>query len=487
MTPSAKPLLPLVCANVPTSLLSLLSQEGISTVAFTKEPAAGRFVLGDSTLGPSPRVAPDQFLIDVAVLRRSSAHDPFRDLELASSCRTAWKVGEWTAYEEIAAIDRAEVCRNVIAELRRQIESLGGVWLRVRPVPSPYRTAFSFRFDHDAYVPADFTAVMDAISGREQMTTHYVCAATHEWHDRALRRLRDCDVGSHGYRHHTYRDPLQNLQNVAKGIVTLRTLGFEPSGFAAPHGRSCATIAAGLQAMGVTHGSEFAVGYDDWPFFPDANDVLQMPIHPVCLGIVLEAARSQEPDCATLRSRVAAVVSDHFLAAAEAKRAAGEPLFFYGHPDGRLGRHVHVLTELLDQAAGWGDVWKTNFTEFQQWWRARAAVRTTVLPHENGYEVRVAGLPARWKCALEWIAGVTHVVYQAEPTRLRMGREQLQPLSPVLVPRPRPLAQVVNRDLRSRLHRALDWEYETPVAEIGTATWRGRLKRSLRRWKERRT
>jgi len=487
MTPSTKPLLPLVCANVPTSLLSLLSQEGVSTAAFANEPAAGRFVLGDSALGPLPRVAPDQVVIDVEVLRRSSARDLFRDLKRASSCRTAWQVGEWTACEEVAAIDRAAVRRVVLAELRSLIENQGGVWLRVRPVPSPYRTAFSFRFDHDAYVPADFTAVMDAISGREEMTTHFVCAATHERHGDALRRLRDCDVGSHGYRHHTYRDPLQNLQNIAKGIVTLRTLGFEPRGFAAPHGRSCATIAAELRAMGVTHGSEFAVGYDDWPFFPDANDVLQIPVHPVCLGIVLDAARSQEPDCATLRNRVAAAVSDHFLAAAEAKRAAGEPLLFYGHPDGRLGRHVRVLTDLLDQAAVWGDVWKTNFTEFQQWWRARAAVRTTVLPLEDEYEVRVSGLPSRWKCGLEWIAGETHAVCDADALPLRMRGEQLQHLSPVRTPLPQPVGRVLGRNLRSRLHRALDWEYETPVAEIGTATWRGRLKRSLRQWKERRT
>jgi hypothetical protein len=31
----------------------------------------------------------------------------------------------------------------------------------------------------------------------------------------------------------------------------------------------------------------------------------------------------------------------------------------------------------------------------------------------------------------------------------------------------------------------LDWEYVTPIDEIDARPWRGKLKRTLRRWKER--
>ncbi len=69
----------------------------------------------------------------------------------------------------------------------------------------------------------------------------------------------------------------------------LRSAGIEPSGFVAPHGRFNRTLLIALEMLGVTHSSEFGLAYDELPFAVGSGAVLQIPIHPVCLEIFLEA------------------------------------------------------------------------------------------------------------------------------------------------------------------------------------------------------
>ena len=199
-------------------------------------------------------------------------------------------MGDLWVNEEVARHDKCAIRRQMMASLRALIEAAGGVWMRLSAYPHPYRIAFNFRLDHDDYDAADFDAVCQAIGEHEEACSHFVCASTHEAYPECLTRLRGMDVGSHGYWHHTYRDPEENRRNIGRGIESLRAAGIETSGFVAPHGRYNRGLGEVLEQLGVSHSSEFGLAYDEWPFFPECNAVLQVPIHPVCLGIAMEAA-----------------------------------------------------------------------------------------------------------------------------------------------------------------------------------------------------
>ena len=122
----------------------------------------------------------------------------------------------------------------------------------------------------------------------------------------------------------------------------MRAAGIEPVGFAAPHGRFNGGLHAALESLGVSHSSEFGLAYDDLPFFPYEGRVLQIPVHPICLGVFLEA--HNEATCPPWTPADAAQLAlSHFERMIDEKRLAGEPIFLYGHPEGRLGRFPHLL------------------------------------------------------------------------------------------------------------------------------------------------
>jgi hypothetical protein len=485
MTENLRPLLPLQLADVPPTLRRILSQDGVPFEEFGTSPRAGRFVLFDSLRSAKPPVAAGQETIDIAELRRDFSVDPFDQLDDMTTARTWWQVGSWTAAESTARVDKGSLRTAVLEKLRNRIESRGGVWMRLAPVPYPYRSAFNFRFDHDEFVAADFHAVRAAITGYEEATTHFICAATHEQGGHALQTLRGCDVGSHGYLHHTYATFSENRLNIARGIESLRRHGFEPSGFAAPHGRFHAASAVATASLGITHGSEFAAAYDDRPYFPAGNVVLQLPIHPVCLGIVLEAAAASGDCDEAVRACAAEAVAEHFVTVAHTKRELGEPIFLYGHPDGRLGRYPQILHRVLSTVADWSDVWRTTLTEFQRWWRARATVTVRVYAATKGFEIRDAVLPNGFKIGMQWIseAGEASFALTAAPQVVTRTNTAFRPIARSQVPRP--VRVDSQRSWRERLRSALDWEYVTPIEQIDVSRWQGRLKRSLRRWKAR--
>jgi hypothetical protein len=474
------PLLPLVLDAAPDGLRRALAQEGVPAVERSEAPRAGRFVLVDRPMRPAPLVD-GQTAIDVDKLRTGFGFDPFEALVDERAARRGWRVGPLVAGEEVARYDKRAVRRLVLDWLRGLVEAAGGVWMRLGPWPWPHTSAFNFRLDHDAFASQDFHAVLDALAGYEGATTHYVCAATHEGHAAALARLRGLDVGGHGYWHHTYRDAAENRRNIARGMDSLVRLGIEPCGFAAPHGRWPSGLGAVLEELGVSHSSEFGLAWDDWPCRPPQGGPVQVPVHPVCEGVVLEAARMYEGPAAIGPRAAASWLADHFRSVIDARHRAGEPAFLYGHPDDRLGRFPEVLRGALAHAASLAGMWNASHSEVARWWNARGQVRWRVEADGEALVVQAeSALSAAEHLTLEhWRGGtVARVPLEGPVVRLR-------PAALVYRERPAPAAcraelLPCREGLRGQVLRQIDWEHVTPTHEIARRGWRGWAKRTLR-------
>jgi len=478
------PLLPLVLDDVPRGLRQALAQEGMPQCPWQEGPARGRFLLYDSQHG-RPRVQdPRQVPIDVDALRSGTVEDPLAALGDLAWSRVQWHVAGLALVEEVSRVNKRAVRGLVLERLRAAIEAAGGIWLRAAAYPFPYRSAFCLRIDYDDYEPAEFDALLGALAGHEEATSHYVNGEAFADAPEALVRLRSLDVGSHGFHHHTYRTVEENENNIRRGIETLEAAGIEPAGFAAPHGRYYPELGRALARLSVSHSGEFTLAYDELPFFP-GDDVLQIPVHPVCLGLFLEATRAASPEATELDSRLASAADaagDYFCDLIETRYRSGEPALVYGHPTGRLGRYPDVPRRMLAAAGRCSALWKTTHSRLAAWWKARSAVALQVSEDDGGYVVSAQGLPRGWTLGIELVRGRHVALGPMDRPTVRFSPAALAYESRQGRPTVHPVRIDGRQGLRSHLRRLIDWERVTPLEEIGATGWRNLAKRTLRRW-----
>lgn len=480
------PLLPLVLWRTPPGLEMALRQDGVSfVVADPRQPLSlrrGRFVLHDGRVVPTSeacrRVGADQTPIDIDVLRRGEEGDPFARLLSTEAGEGRWLVSGHELRERVGLVDRAALRTRLLDRLRDQVLAQGGQWLRIAPCPFPYRGAFNFRVDLDEPYPHDYFAFAAARRPIDACTTHFVSTAAYGEQEAVLADLARLDTQSHGHFHHVYRDVRQNARNLARADGLLRARGIQPSGFAGPSGRWDLGLAEVIEKLGYEYSSEFQIGHDDWPFWPWLGDrfssVLQVPIHPVCEGLFLEAGIT-DPD----------TIAAYFLEVLARKLEAGLPAFLYGHPERRLGRFPRVVSAIAEAALASEGVWRVGLTEFARWWRWRDGLSWSVVERGPGWvEVVFDDWDTRYPVAIE-------LVRPQHVARLAIaGALTPVPLEGLVYERrrvradsPGPLLRRGPWGLKAAARRALDWELVTPLHELPSQTWADRLKWGLRRWK----
>ncbi|RMI27833.1 MAG: hypothetical protein D6681_00200, partial [Calditrichaeota bacterium] len=163
--------------------------------------------------------------------------------------------------------------------------------------PHGARNLFAFRIDSDFATPEQVRAWYELGRRHHLRFTWFLHAAAHEsWLD-VFREFEGHEMAVHGYRHYTYRSYRRNYQNLSRGRELLRQQGFEPEGVAAPYGLWYPALARAQEALGFAYASEFSLGYDTFPFFPFVDGhfspVLQVPIHPICIGSLIRAGYSE--------------------------------------------------------------------------------------------------------------------------------------------------------------------------------------------------
>ncbi len=481
------PLLPLVLDDVPRGLRQALAQEGVPFVERRNGTAEGCFILYDSHRGAGRPPGPGQKAIDVDLLRRRAVVDPMFAVLDFRSARTQWEFGGLTLTEYVSRVDKRAYRREMMQRLRAAVEEAGGIWLRVAPFPFPYRSAFNLRIEHDHYEAQEFATLLGALAGYEDAVTHFVGGSPFQGFHQPLKHLAGGDVGTHGYHFHTYRTEPENRQNIERGMEVLRAAGLVPRGFAAPGGRCNAGLLDALVASGIDYSSEFGMAYDELPFHPLTSDLLQIPVHPVCLGAFLQAAAAgiDEPTAGAAEANALAVATaiDYFRELVRVRYRAGEPVFLRGHCAGGFGTHPEVLREILAQLDSFSVMWRTTLAQFADWWRARAQVRLTVRRRNEDFLVQVQGRTDGFPLGIEYLRG-RHValmaadepVFQFSPSALAYEHRSCRPIAPVVrIDGP--------HGIRAQVRRFLDLDdLENPGNEEvgGLKAWAQRTLRRLR-------
>ena len=154
------------------------------------------------------------------------------------------------------------------------------------------------------------------------------------------------------------------------------------------------------------------------------------------------------------------------------------------HPTRRLGRYSELLDRAFAAADQFQAMWKTTLSEFAAWWRARAGVRLTVTRTDDHFVVLAKRKPLDYPVGIEYWRGDHLALMSMDGSRVAFAPAALAYEKRAAGQTVRPVRIDQAQGLRSRVRQLIDWERVTPVEELSTATWRNRVKRTLRRWRE---
>lgn len=480
------PALPFLLWETPPGVELMLRQEGLPH-QHVRDPhrhafTGGRFVLFDgrttSRRKLSALLSTSHVAIDLDHFRQGLGFDPFEAVVENRASAASWVVAGARLTEQVASRDRASIRRQFLTRLRAEVSSRGGVWARLAPFPHPYRSAFNLRIDLDEPAPDDYARFAKARRPLDDCSTHFVCTHAYGSFGSIMAELRRLDTQSHGHFHFVYRDEKTNERNLSRAHDALSDAGIHAAGFAAPGGRWNEGLDSVLERLGYQFSSDFHLGFDDVPFFPWVrgrfSTVLQVPVHPVCEGLFLEAGIG-EP----------ALISSYLRDVVRSRVEAHEPAFVYGHPEGRLGRFPQVVTALADEVASHPNVWRVGLTEFARWWRWRDQRRWSLLVRPaGGYEVQFEEWDTRYPLALELYRGDHLACLRLDSPRVPLNLKDIAFVKRNLrFDRPSPVPARQPWTLKHALRTSLDWETVTPIDELPVHSARTRMKKRLRRFR----
>lgn len=259
---------------------------------------------------------------------------------------------------EIAAkINKSAIRKLVVNCIRKLYRKMNLNYAHLWYYPNQRKSAFAFRVDTDFGPESSLQSTFDLEDKTRIKFTHFVNTKAHP---RLADKIRDFQI--HCYEHGVYNDYQRNYDNINKAKSILEKSGINPIGFVSPYGLWNLNLQKAFEDHQLKYSSEFSLAYDDLPFFPiienRISSVLQIPVHPICIGRLIHASLSQN-QCL-----------DYYQKFYIKQLQANEPIFIYDHPH-RIAQFPDIFYKILEQAKRLPDIWLTSMTEFYHWWQSR--------------------------------------------------------------------------------------------------------------------
>ncbi|MCF7792787.1 MAG: polysaccharide deacetylase family protein [Candidatus Cloacimonetes bacterium] len=231
--------------------------------------------------------------------------------------------------------------------------------MRISEFPKPLQSLFMFRVDTD-FCSADQANSLYEICKKYNINgTWFVDTKDSSMLKDVYAKMTDQEIGLHCKRHLVFDDYKSNKVNIENGLEDLEKAGIKVEGFAAPFGSWNEDLGKVLEEKKFTYSSEFAVNYDDLPFFPFYHDksssVLQIPIFPVSTGRLRRSHFSLEEMWQFYKQYI-----DECL-----KR--NQPIIIYYHPS---HGHHNIIEQVFSYVNDL-EIPNLTFNEFSKFWIER--------------------------------------------------------------------------------------------------------------------
>lgn len=269
-------------------------------------------------------------------------------------------------FERVSTVSRGGVRKLVARSLELLHHHRGLPYVHLWYYPNDSVSVFAFRVDTDRARPAEIDELYKLVSSHQIPTSWFVDVKDQQLFLTMFSSMEHQEIGVHCFEHQVFDSAEKNETNLRQAINVLKGAGMKPEGIAAPFGIWNEGLGKAIQSSGFVYSSEFGYDYDNLPSFPflhsGLSDVLQVPIHPVCIGSLKRQGYSED------------LMKRYFDFVAGMKLATREPLVFYHHP--RNG-NLDVLKRLFETARA-PRVVTMYFGEYASWWKRRLQVKPRI-------------------------------------------------------------------------------------------------------------
>lgn len=262
--------------------------------------------------------------------------------------------------ETVALVSKGTV-RIIVTRLLKEIHFRRGLpFVHRRFFPEALQNIFCFRIDSDG-ASREQVQQWCAIAHRHSIPMSWFLHMHNyrDWLD-VFREFPEQETGIHAFEHKTFSSYEANWWNIQQVRDILDDEGFSYEGYAAPYGTWNKAVALTQEHHRFNYASEFSLSYDDVPFLPwvgnHVSPVLQIPIHPICIGSLQRTGMTEEQ------------MNDYNRFVIDTKLYDGEPVIMYDHP-------LHPYTAVLDAMFAFvreRQIPALTFAQYARWWKRRA-------------------------------------------------------------------------------------------------------------------
>jgi hypothetical protein len=279
-------------------------------------------------------------------------------------------------YEAVSTVSKCGLRRLVFNSLEYLFHSKDLPFVHLWYFPRDSKSIFSFRIDTDKGTREQIQSLYQLSLKNKIPFTWFVDAMSQKgWID-DFAKMTDQEIGVHCYEHKVFESYAENFSNIRKALDVIKVGGINPEGFASPFGKWNSGLAQAIRDHNFKYSSEFAYDYDDLPsntlLFNNPTSVLQISIHPICVGSLRRQGFSEDEMIRYFRNQV------------DKKLFLNEPIIFYHHP---TNNHLEVIENILNYVKD-KNVPAMRMTDYADWWKKRNEIKMNMSLNENRIEVR---------------------------------------------------------------------------------------------------
>ncbi len=259
-------------------------------------------------------------------------------------------------YEEVSCVSKGDITRLVFNLIKYLHIQRGIPFVHKWFFPDGKENVFLFRIDSDFGTQEQVKKWHDITEINKIRPTWFLHVAAHEKWLEIFSQFDGHEIAVHGYDHITSKKSTVIKQNIEKAQKILKDHDFQCYGHASPYGLWNTALNSICEESGFIYSSEFSYCYDSLPLHPVVKNrkssVLQIPIHPICIGSLLNVKAQKEE------------INDYFAGIVNLQKLQYNPLVFYDHV---LHEETDVLQEFFKNIET-VSIPRLTFLEFANWW-----------------------------------------------------------------------------------------------------------------------